>query len=237
MTVEHDLRAKGGMARHLDGEVSPVGIHDVKGVVVNKGPLGLQVLDDPLAGPLHLPERGHGPTHQHQEHAANIGIFLQMCFGDFVLSFFAVAIDDGHAVRSRPATHPAAEAPRHPHQVCIVQFVIGTVVQPSPPGTKATRRVSQPKVAIQNDTIDTVVAAIKQIRIVVAEFIGSHDRDNSRSTLYLQLPRQGPLFGAQSPKSVASYFKFYNQTRPHQSLDGKTPDEVYFGNRTLLLAA
>ena len=36
---------------------------------------------------------------------------------------------------------------------------------------------------------------------------------------------------------LASYFKFYNQTRPHQSLDGKTPDEVYFGNRTLLLAA
>ncbi|MFH0342064.1 MAG: integrase core domain-containing protein [Chromatiales bacterium] len=36
---------------------------------------------------------------------------------------------------------------------------------------------------------------------------------------------------------LASYFKFYNQARPHQSLDGKTPDEVYFGNRTLLLAA
>jgi transposase InsO family protein len=46
-----------------------------------------------------------------------------------------------------------------------------------------------------------------------------------------------PLFGAQSPKSIASYFKFYNQTRPHQSLDGKIPDEVYFGNPTLLLAA
>jgi putative transposase len=36
---------------------------------------------------------------------------------------------------------------------------------------------------------------------------------------------------------LTSYFKFYNQTRPHQSLDGKTPDEVYFGNPTLLLAA
>ena len=36
---------------------------------------------------------------------------------------------------------------------------------------------------------------------------------------------------------LASYFKFYNQTRPHQSLDGKTPDEVYFGNPTLLLTA
>jgi putative transposase len=27
---------------------------------------------------------------------------------------------------------------------------------------------------------------------------------------------------------LTAYFQFYNQTRPHRSLDGKTPDEVYF---------
>jgi putative transposase len=29
-------------------------------------------------------------------------------------------------------------------------------------------------------------------------------------------------------KSLAAYFEFYNARRPHQSLDGRTPDMVYF---------
>ena len=28
------------------------------------------------------------------------------------------------------------------------------------------------------------------------------------------------------------YLTFYNQTRPHQALDGQTPDQVYYDNRT-----
>ncbi len=28
------------------------------------------------------------------------------------------------------------------------------------------------------------------------------------------------------------YLTFYNQTRPHQALDGQTPDQVYYENRT-----
>jgi len=45
------------------------------------------------------------------------------------------------------------------------------------------------------------------------------------------------LHDPETKAGLTSYFTFYNQTRPHQSLDGKTPDEVYFGNPTLLLAA
>ncbi|QVL56262.1 MAG: integrase core domain-containing protein [Simkaniaceae bacterium] len=29
-------------------------------------------------------------------------------------------------------------------------------------------------------------------------------------------------------KSIGSYIKFYNEERPHQSLDYKTPDEVHW---------
>lgn len=32
----------------------------------------------------------------------------------------------------------------------------------------------------------------------------------------------------QARQSLARYFTFYNQRRPHSSLDGKTPDSVYF---------
>jgi putative transposase len=33
---------------------------------------------------------------------------------------------------------------------------------------------------------------------------------------------------AQARQGLESYFTFYNQSRPHSSLDGKTPDTVYF---------
>ena len=36
---------------------------------------------------------------------------------------------------------------------------------------------------------------------------------------------------------LTSYFDFYNETRPHQSLDYSTPDEMYFGNDKLKKAA
>ena len=31
------------------------------------------------------------------------------------------------------------------------------------------------------------------------------------------------------------YLTFYNQTRPHQALDGQTPDQVYYDNLTTRL--
>ncbi len=38
-------------------------------------------------------------------------------------------------------------------------------------------------------------------------------------------------------KSLSSYFRFYNGQRPHQSLGGRTPAEVYWGESRLPLAA
>ena len=37
---------------------------------------------------------------------------------------------------------------------------------------------------------------------------------------------------AEAEAGVAAYFRFYNNKRRHQSLDGQTPTEVYFGIRT-----
>lgn len=38
-------------------------------------------------------------------------------------------------------------------------------------------------------------------------------------------------------QALASYFDFYNRRRPHSTLDGKTPDTVYFNQPPLLAAA
>ncbi len=42
---------------------------------------------------------------------------------------------------------------------------------------------------------------------------------------------------AQARASIASYLAFYNAGRPHSSLDGRTPDEAYFGVQAMATAA
>ena len=37
--------------------------------------------------------------------------------------------------------------------------------------------------------------------------------------------------------SLGQYLAFYNERRPHSSLDGRTPDEAYFGNPETAVAA
>ncbi|MBM3564456.1 MAG: IS3 family transposase [Alphaproteobacteria bacterium] len=37
--------------------------------------------------------------------------------------------------------------------------------------------------------------------------------------------------------SIARYLVFYNDRRPHSSLDGRTPDEAYFGKQAMAVAA
>ena len=41
----------------------------------------------------------------------------------------------------------------------------------------------------------------------------------------------------QAQQGLQRYFKFYNERRPHSSLDGKTPDAVYFNSLPLQQAA
>ena len=37
--------------------------------------------------------------------------------------------------------------------------------------------------------------------------------------------------------SLGRYLAFYNERRPHSSLDGRTPDEAYFGKQETAMAA
>jgi putative transposase len=42
---------------------------------------------------------------------------------------------------------------------------------------------------------------------------------------------------SQAWQGLQRYFKFYNERRPHSSLDGKTPDSVYFNSLPIQKAA
>ena len=64
VAVEDDVRPERRMAGHLDGQVPPLGIPDVKRVVIDEGPL-LEQLGDLAVDPLlDLPDRGWGAGDQ-----------------------------------------------------------------------------------------------------------------------------------------------------------------------------
>ena len=42
---------------------------------------------------------------------------------------------------------------------------------------------------------------------------------------------------AEARSSIGDYLAFYNRKRPHSSLDGRTPDQTYFGGLALAEAA
>jgi putative transposase len=42
--------------------------------------------------------------------------------------------------------------------------------------------------------------------------------------------------GREAREQLSAYFEFYNRRRLHQSLDYRTPDEMYFGARDIQLA-
>jgi putative transposase len=58
-----------------------------------------------------------------------------------------------------------------------------------------------------------------------------------RSTKYEEIYLHGYQDGREARQRLLAYFDFYNRRRLHQSLDYRTPDEVYFGIRDSQLAA
>jgi len=58
MTVQHDLRAERWMPRHLDRDVSPIGIDDVERIMIDEHSLGFQMANYSTFVSLHFPDRG-----------------------------------------------------------------------------------------------------------------------------------------------------------------------------------
>lgn len=42
---------------------------------------------------------------------------------------------------------------------------------------------------------------------------------------------------SQARQSIGRYLAFYNQGRPHSRLDGRTPEEAYFGAHAMAMVA
>src|SRR5713226_7855664 len=156
--VQDDLRAERGMAGHLDGDVAPVGVHDVEGLVIHVWQLVGQV-DATPARALDIPDRGYRAGDQDHEQPTADGVLGEIVLGDVMLALPAAAVDDGDVVRLGEPSNAAAKAASQTHEVRVVELVLGAAHQSPPPQPKPAGRVAQRVVGVQNNAIDTVVSA------------------------------------------------------------------------------
>jgi putative transposase len=59
----------------------------------------------------------------------------------------------------------------------------------------------------------------------------------SRSAKYEEVYLRAHDSVSEARASIARYLAFYNDRRPHSSLDGRTPDEAYLGKQAMAVAA
>jgi hypothetical protein len=96
----------------------------------------------------------------------------QVLLGNVMLALTPTTIYDGNLVSFGEATDSTAEPTGHPHQMGVVQLLVGAVHQTPPPLTEATSRVAQRVVGVQNDSIDTVKAPLQQVAVPLRQLIG-----------------------------------------------------------------
>ena len=141
------------------------------------------VYDLPTLGALDIPDRAWCTANQDAEHAHEVWVLGQMLLGNFVFPFSPFAVDYGNLMSLGMSSNTTTDTPRHAHQMGIVQTLVGTL-QPSPPRTETTRRLSQPKVSIEYKPIHAIVSAIQKISIVFAKLIQHIQRSPRLSRQY-----------------------------------------------------
>ena len=126
--VQDDLCAERRMARHLYGDVAPLGVHDVKGVVIYVRQLLGQV-DATTARTLNVPDWRHRAADEDHEQSTADGVLGEIVLGEVMLALPAAAVDDRDVVRLGEATHPPAEPTSQTHEVRVVELLLGVTHQ------------------------------------------------------------------------------------------------------------
>ena len=98
------------MAADLNGHVAPVGIQDVKGIMIHirHGPLPFQMML--FSTPTHFPYRSWRFPHQDQKHSPSDLGGLEMLFRQIMLLLARSTIDHGNPVGLGPAPNAPAES-------------------------------------------------------------------------------------------------------------------------------
>src|SRR6516162_7694150 len=85
-------------------------------------------------------------------------VFGQIFFGQVVLALACGTVDHRNTVRFGATANATTEAAGHPHQVGVLQRVVGPGQRP-PPYTESAGIMPHPEIGVQDDAIHAIVAA------------------------------------------------------------------------------
>jgi len=117
-----------------------------------------------------------------------------------------------------------------------LEAVEEAIAQYGPPGIFNTDQGSQ-------FTSQAFIGLLKQHHIQISMDGKGSWRDNVfverlwRSVMYEEVYLHAYVTVSDARTRIGRYLKFYNQKRPHSSLDGQTPDRIYFNVLPVVLAA
>jgi len=206
VTVEHDLYTKRWVTTHLDCDVAPVGIDDVKVVVVDVGPRSpaLQVRHTFVAA-LDLPDQAGRFGYEYQEDALEAGIRRHILVCQLVLALSRCAVQQWYLAFVCPSVNAAAKPARHLPQVLLIQRLIGPC-KLSPPGAERSALLSQWEVAVEHDAVDAIIEAVQQICMICGEVVWRAHGANLTRTIDTAVLRRRTSFSKRSlGKSVVPY--------------------------------
>jgi hypothetical protein len=169
MTVEDHLGIKGRMRAELDSQMPPLWVHDMKRILIDIRGLGLDV-GDPLLGAVDL-ENGHGcQSSNDAEDASETGIFGDMPFGQFMLPFPTLTVNQRNALLCGISVNPSAKATSESHEMGVVKILIAPS-QLAPPGPESSGGLRHNEIGIEHNAIDTIIGSVKKRLIGLREFI------------------------------------------------------------------
>src|SRR5207253_1045322 len=120
------------------------------------------------------------------------------------------AVDHGNVSGFGESPQTTAKAPRHPHEVGVVEMLI-RAIQLLSPSAEATARVAHAKVRVQHNAVHTIVRSFEKVSVVFAQWV-RHPvtlplrRDQGRVTAmargFQPLMRAAPLGATFSERSL-----------------------------------
>src|SRR5450759_2328579 len=194
MAVQNYLCAKGMVTTHLDRDMTPFRIPDMKRIMIHKWHRLLAPDTAKLAsvGSLRFPYRHSCFAYQDQKQPRCPVVISQIRVGNLELLILGVAIYQHYSFRLGIRAHTAAKPPCHSHQEIGVQSIVRPK-QGTPPCDHSPGLLSQRIICVQYDSIHAIVAVLDQILVVLRELVHRKDPLGIYSTTIRAAP-QGPLF-------------------------------------------
>src|SRR5450759_3857559 len=192
------------MPAHLNGDVTPLRVQDMKGIMIDVGPrcLDHQLTEFARTGHLRLPNQcgRFGHPDQKKSWFPLFGGEIFLC--DLVLALARRTVHYRDAIGFSPGPQAPAEPSRHAHEMIVIQILIGTV-QGTPPSAKASPGLTHSEVGVQHDTIHAIITVLEKIAVQGTQLVRPAFRSITRARPFPQpLPESCPAGATFSERSL-----------------------------------